>query len=205
VKLYDFPRAPNPRRVRWLMAEKGIHDIEIVQVDIVAGEHREPGYREKVGLPHVPALELDDGVTISESIAICRYLEALRPEPNLFGRGPEETAVIEMWMRRCEIYLANPLMLHVRLTHPALAVLEAPRPDVAAYNLATAERFMRTLDQRLEGREFIAADRLTIADIVAAVGIDFGRLTKYRPPEALANLNRWRLAVSARPAASAGV
>lgn len=205
MKLYDYPRAPNPRRVRWLMAEKGIDDIEIVQVDIVAGEHRQPDYREKVGLPHVPALELDDGVTISELIAICRYLEALHPEPNLFGRGPEETALIEMWMRRCEIYLANPLMLHVRLTHPVMAALEAPRPEIAAYNLATAERFMRSLDQRLEGREFIAADRLTIADIVAAIGIDFGRLVKYRPPEALANLNRWCRAVSARPAASAGV
>jgi glutathione S-transferase len=205
VRLYEYPRAPNPRRVRWLMAEKGIDDVEIVQVDIVGGEHRQPGYLEKVGLPHIPALELDDGVTISESIAICRYLEARRPEPNLFGRGPEETAIIEMWMRRCEIYLANPLMLHVRLTHPAMAALEAPRPEIAAYNLATAERFMRHLDSRLEGREFIAADRLSIADIVAAIGIDFGRLVKYRPPEALANLNRWHKAVSTRPAASAGV
>lgn len=204
MKLYDYPRAPNPRRVRWLMAEKGISDIEIVQVDLMAGEHRQPGYREKVGLPHIPALELDDGVILSESIAICRYLEALHPEPNLFGRNPEETAVIEMWTRRCEIYLANPLMMHARLTHPAMAVLEEPRPEVAAYHLATAERFMRSLDRRLEGREFIAADRLTIADIVAAVGVDFARLVKYRPPEVLTNLNRWFRAMSARPAASAG-
>lgn len=204
MKLYDYPRAPNPRRVRWLMAEKGIGDIEIVQVDLMAGEHRQPGYREKVGLPHIPALELDDGVILSESIAICRYLEALHPEPNLFGRNPEETAVIEMWTRRCEIYLANPLMMHARLTHPAMAALEEPRPEVAAYHLATAERFMRSLERWLEGREFIAADRLTIADIVAAVGVDFARLVKYRPPEMLANLNRWFRAVSARPAASAG-
>lgn len=205
MKLYDFPRAPNPRRVRWLMAEKGIDDIEIVRVDLMAGEHREPGYRDKVGLAHLPALELDDGVTLSESIAICRFLEALHPEPNLFGRDPEETAVIEMWTRRCEIYLANPLMMHVRLTHPAMAALEAPQPEVAAYHLAGAERFMRTLDRRLEGREFIVADRLTIADIVAAIGIDFGRLVKYRPPETLANLNRWFRTVTARPAASAGI
>ena len=205
MKLYDFPRAPNPRRVRWLMAEKGIEDIEIVQVDLMSGEHRQPGYREKVGLPLLPALELDDGVIVAESIAICRYLEALHPEPNLFGRDPEETAVIEMWMRRCEIYLANPLMMYARLTHPAMAALEAPRPEVAAYNLAAAERFMRSLDRRLDGHEFIVADRLTIADIVAAIGIDFSRLVKYRPPEALANLNRWFKAVSARPAASAGI
>jgi glutathione S-transferase len=204
VKLYDFPRAPNPRRVRWAMAEKGISDLEIVNIDITAGEHREPAYRGKVGLPHIPALELDDGVVVSESIAICRYLEALHPEPNLFGRGPEETAVIEMWMRRCEIYLANPLMMYVRLSHPALAALEPPNPEVAKYNLNAAERFMKVIDRRLEGREFIAVDRISMADIVAVVGVEFGRLLKYRPPEALANLHRWHAEMRARPAASAG-
>jgi glutathione S-transferase len=205
VKLFDTPRAPNPRRVRWVMAEKGISDIEIIPVDLLSGDHRQPAYRDKVGFPLVPALELDDGVCISESIAICRYLEALHPEPNLFGRTPEETAVIEMWMRKCEIYLANPLMMWVRLTHPALAALEPPKPEVAEYNLNTAERFMRKVDDRLKGREFIAADRLTMADIVALIGIDFGRLLKYRPPEELANLNRWSEALRARPAAKAGL
>lgn len=204
MKLFDFPRAPNPRRVRWVMAEKGISDIEIVTVDIMTGAHRDPDYRQKVGLPHVPALELDDGTTISESIAISRYLEARHPEPNLFGRGPEETAVIEMWMRRCEMYLANPLMMYVRHTHPALSALEAPKPEIAAYNLAAAERFMGRLDEQLAGRGFIAAERITIADIVALIGIDFARLVKYRPPEALANLNRWAEALRARPAASTG-
>lgn len=205
MKFYDFPRAPNPRRVRWLMAEKGIDDIEIVNVDITQGEHRLPDYRNKVGLPHIPALELDDGVTISESIAICRYLESLHPEPNLFGHGPEETAIIEMWMRRVEIYLANPLMLYVRLTHPALAVLEAPNAEVSAYHHAGAERFMKVLDRHLEGKDFLAADRFSMADIVGVIGIDFGRLVKYRPPEELLNLNRWLTAMRARPAASAGV
>jgi glutathione S-transferase len=204
VKLYEFTRAPNPRRVRWLMAEKGITGIETVTVDIMSGQHREAAYRDKVGLSHIPALELDDGVVISESIAICRYLEALHPEPNLFGRGPEETAVIEMWMRRCEIYLANPLMMYVRLTHPALSVLEQPKPEVAAYNLTAAERFMRILDERLKGRDFIAADRLTMADIVSAIGIDFARLVRYQPPEEFAELDRWREAVLGRPAAAAG-
>ena len=87
MKLYTHHRAPNPRRVRWLMAEKGIDDVQIVEVDIFAGEHKTPAYREKAGLAHVPALELDDGVTITESIAICRYLEAKYPEPNLLGRS----------------------------------------------------------------------------------------------------------------------
>jgi glutathione S-transferase len=204
VKLYTHHRAPNPRRVRWLMAEKGITGIEIVEVDIFAGEHKTPAYRGKAGLSHVPALELDDGVTITESIAICRYLEARYPEPNLLGRDPEEVAVIEMWTRRCEIYLANPLMQVVRHTHPMLAALEPPVPAVADYMRAAAERFMSTLDHRLSDREFVAADRITTADIVAAVGIDFARLVKYRPPAELVNLDRWFSALKQRPGFSAG-
>lgn len=205
MKLYDTLMAPNPRRVRWLMAEKGITDIEIVPVNLMAGEHRTPEYRGRAGLSHLPALELEDGTTITESLAIGRYLESLYPEPNLFGRDPLETAVIEMWTRRSEIYLANPMMLHTRFSHPALATLEASEPTVAAYNLKTAEKMMRTLDRRLEGREFLAADRVTMADIVAYTGLDFGRLVKYRPDPAMENLGRWREAMKARPASDAGL
>lgn len=206
MKLYDSVRAPNPRRVRWVMAEKGVEDIEIVPVDIMAGEHRAEGYRAKVGVPHVPALELDDGTTISESIAICRYLEALYPEPNLFGTDAREQAWIEMWSRRCEFYLANPIMLTVRHSHPALASLEARQtPALADYYRLTAERFMGGLDRRLEGREFIACERVTIADIVAIVGVDFARLIKYRPPAAFANLAKWTETMRSRPAAQAGL
>jgi glutathione S-transferase len=206
MKLFTSHRAPNPRRVRWVMAEKGVETVELVEIDIMVGEHRTPAYRARVGVPHVPALELDDGETISESIAICRYLEALHPEPNLFGRDPAEQAVIEMWTRRCEFYLANPIMLSVRHTHPALAALEATQlPQLADYNRASAEKFMKTLDRRLADHAFIAADRFTIADIVAAVGLDFARLIKYRPPEDYVHLARWLEACRARPAAQAGV
>ena len=111
MKLYDSRRAPNPRRVRWFMAEKGIDDIEIVDVDLLAGDHREPDYLSRAGMPHVPALTVDTGETITESIAICRYLESLYPAPNLFGHDPKEVAVIEMWMRRAEMMVATPLML----------------------------------------------------------------------------------------------
>lgn len=205
MKLYDSHRAPNPRRVRWVMAEKGIEDVEIVQVDIMVGEHKTKAYRARVGVPHVPALELDDGVCISESVAICRYLEALYPEPNLFGHDAREQAVIEMWTRRCEFYLANPIMLNVRHSHPALAALEATQmPQLAEYNRLAAERFMKTLDRHLADREFIAADRFTIADIVSVVGLDFARMIKYRPPEELINLARWFDACRARPAVKAG-
>ncbi|WP_420478946.1 glutathione S-transferase family protein [Brevundimonas sp. FT23028] len=206
MKLYTSHRAPNPRRVRWVLAEKGVEDVELVELDIMVGEHRTPEYRAKVGVPHVPALELDDGTTISESIAICRYLESVYPEPNLFGRDAAEQAVIEMWTRRCEFYLANPIMLNVRHSHPALAALEATQlPQVAEYNKVSAEKFMKTLDRRLADHEFIAADRFTIADIVAMVGLDFARLIKYRPPEEFAHLARWMEAVRSRPAAKAGV
>jgi len=205
MKLYTSNRAPNPRRVRWVMAEKGVADVEMVEIDIMAGEHKKPAFRDRVGVPHLPALELDDGTILSESIAICRYLEALHPEPNLFGRDPKEQAIIEMWMRRCEMYLANPMMLNVRFTHPALAAMEAPQPQVAEYNRLGAERFMKTLDRHLADHEFIAADRFTIADIVGAVGLDFARLVKYRPPEELTHLARWLETCRARPAAAAGM
>lgn len=205
MKLYTSHRAPNPRRVRWVMAEKGLDAVEIVEVDLLSGEHKTADYRARFGVPHVPALELDDGTCLTESLAICRYLEAMHPEPNLFGRDAREQAMIEMWTRRCEFYLANPLMLTVRHSHPALAALEAAQaPQVAEYNRAGAERFMKTLDRRLADHEFLAEDRFTIADIVAVVGLDFARLIKYRPPEELANLARWLEACRARPAARAG-
>ncbi|MBX9802187.1 MAG: glutathione S-transferase [Caulobacteraceae bacterium] len=206
MKLYTSHRAPNPRRVRWVMAEKGIEDVEVIEVDILTGEHKTPEYRARVGVPHVPALELDDGTTVSESVAICRYLEALWPEPNLFGGDAREQAVIEMWTRRCEFYLANPIMLSVRHSHPALAALEAVQiPQLAEYNRVAAEKFMKTLDRRLADHAFIAADRFTIADIVAVVGLDFARMIKYRPPEELTHLARWLADCRSRPAAAAGV
>ena len=205
MKLFDYARAPNPRRVRWLMAEKGIEDIEIVSVDLVSGEHKAPEYRNRIGLAHVPALELDDGTCISESVAICRYLESLYPEPNLFGRDPAEQAVIEMWTRRCEIYLANPMMMGVRHTHPGLAAMGPQNPEVGTYNLAEAEKMMKTLNRQLADREFIAADRFTMADLVTVTALDFARMIKYQPPEAFAHFNRWLAACRARPAAKAGL
>ena len=123
MKLYDTHRAPNPRRVRWFMAEKGISDIEIAPVDLYKGEHRTPAYLAKAGIANVPALELDDGTVITESLAICRYLESLYPEPNMFGADARETAVIEMWTRRAEMLVATQLMMAVRHAHQALAAI----------------------------------------------------------------------------------
>ena len=203
--LYDQLRAPNPRRVRWLMAEKGITDIEIVETDIFKGEHRTPDYVARAGLPNVPALTIDDDTTITESIAICRYLESVYPEPNLFGRDAKEIAVIEMWLRRAEMMLATPLMLTVRHSHPALAAIETQSAEFAAVQRKGAERALKFFDRRLGESAFLAGERVTMADIVAFCGIDFARMVKFRPDEALVNVGRWADVMRARPAAQAGV
>lgn len=206
MKLYTTRRAPNPRRVAWIMAEKGIVDIEVVQVELIAGEHRTPEYLAKVGAPVSPALELDDGTVVTESVAIGRYLESLHPEPNLYGRDPREIAVVEMWTRRAELTVAMPLMGMVRHTHPAMAALageqSAPYAEVSR---EFGEAGMEAFDRRLAASPFLAGDRLTVADVVAFTGIDFGRLIQYRPPERFTHLARWTADLRARPAASAGL
>ncbi len=203
MKIYDAAIAPNPRRVRWVMAEKGINDIEVVAVSIPEGEHKRPEYLAKAGLPNLPMLEMDDGTAITESLAICRYLESRYPEPNLFGRDPREIAIIEMWTRRAELMVAMPFMLGVRLGHPGFAALETPAPDVAAWNQRTGLSALKVLEGRLAESPWLAADRLTIADIVAFIGIDFARIVRLRPPEELTHLNRWLEAMRERPAAKA--
>jgi glutathione S-transferase len=204
MKLYDALFAPNPRRVRWVMAEKGIEDLEIHEFKLLEGEHKQAAYLDKAGLPQVPGLELDDGTVITESVAICRYLESRWPEPNLFGRTPEETALIEMWLRRAEFLVATPLMQWVRHTSPPLAALEQQDAGFAEHQRKAAMAGLEVLDRRLAGREWLAAERLTIADIIAFIGLDFGRLIRFRPPQELANLSRWAEAMRARPAAKAG-
>ena len=204
MKLYDSRRAPNPRRVRWLLAEKGIEDLDIVQVDLMAGAHKTPEYRAEVGVSNVPALILDDGTALTESLAICRYLESIYPEPNLFGVDARETAIIEMWTRRAELMAAIPLMQAVRHGHPALAVLETQVPEVAASNRQTAERSLALFDRRLADSEWIAADRVTIADGVLFSGLEFARMVRFTVPAAMPHVARWLEAMRARPSAAAG-
>ena len=169
------------------------------------GEQRAPEYVAKAGLPLVPSLELDDGTVIGESVAICRYLESRYPEPNLFGRTPEEIAVIEMWLRRGELMVAHPMMIGVRHTHPAMGALEQQNAAVGEYTRDSALKALKIFNRRLAGRDWSAAERITIADIVAFIGLDFARMIKVRPPEELANVCRWHAAMSARPAAKAGM
>jgi glutathione S-transferase len=204
MKLYDSRLAPNPRRVRWFMAEKGIDDIELVDVDLMTGAHRTPEYVGRTGIAQAPALTMDCGTTITESIAICRYLESVYPEPNLFGRDARETAVIEMWTRRAEMLAAIPLMLAVRHGHPALAALETQVPEVAANNRAQADRSLQLFDRRLGESEWLGAARITIADGVLYIGMEFARLVRFAIPEELANLTRWQVAMRERASAKAG-
>lgn len=198
MKLYDTPRAPNPRRVRLFMLEKGIDDVEIVPVSLLEGAHKQPDYLAKAGLANVPMLEMDDGTCITESLAICRYLESLYPEPNLMGRDPKETAVIEMWTRRVEMMVATPLMMAVRHLHPALGVLEKQNPAIGEANTESGTRALKLIDRRLAESEWIAADRLTIADIVAFASIDFARMIKFRPPAEMTHVSRWLEAMNTR-------
>ena len=205
MKLYDTPLAPNPRRVRYFLAEKGIQDLEIVTLNLMEGDQKTPAYLAKAGLGNVPMLELDDGTCITESLAICRYLESLYPEPNLFGRTPIETAVIEMWTRRAEMLVATPFMLAVRHLNPRMAALETQIQVVGERNLEDGLRALELLDRQLANSEWLAADRLTIADIVGFASIDFGRMIKLQIPEDLTHVIRWLAAMRARPAAQAGM
>ncbi len=202
MKLYSDNYAPNPRRVLWLMAEKGITDIEVVPMNLAGGAHRTPEFLDMAGLPAIPQLQLDDGTVIGESIAICRYLESLYPEPNLFGRSPLEVAVIETWTRRAEQMLATPLMHAVRYGHPALAAVEPNQsPERAAAARVAADAALPLFERQLEGRPWLCGERLTMADIVAGAGLGFSRLIRYEIGEAFPQLRRWAEAAMARPGA----
>src|SRR3954469_25113332 len=203
MKLYDSKMAPNPRRVRIYLAEKGIA-VPTEQVDIMAKQHLTPEYAGVNPLQRMPALVLDDGTVISESIAICRYFEALNPEPPLFGVGAKDQAIVEMWQRRCELSLFFPIAHVFRHTHPAMKELEVPQvPAWAEANRPRVVDFLRILDAQLASNKFVAGERYTVADITAQCAVDFMKPARVTVPEELANVKRWHAEVSARPSATA--
>lgn len=204
MKLYDGGRAPNPRRVRVFLAEKGLDLPPLEPIDISKGEHKSPEYTALNPSQRIPALVLDDGTVIAESVAICRYFEALHPEPALFGRDPVECGLVEMWQRRVEFELLGSVAAVFRHSHPFMAELEVPQiPAWGEANRDKAAAFLRLLDGHLEGREFLCGDYFSVADITGLIGIDFMRLPKIALPEGLANVRRWHQALSSRPSASA--
>jgi len=203
MKLYDSRMAPNPRRTRIFLAEKGI-SIPTEQVDMMKMEHKTPEYTALNPLQRMPALVLDDGTIITESIAICRYFEALQPEPPLFGVGPKDIAIVEMWNRRCELNFFFTVAHVFRHSHPAMKELEVPQ--VAAWAEANKPRvidFLRLLDRELGTRQFVAGDRFTVADITTMCAVDFMKPTRIPLPEDVTNVRRWHAEVSARPSAKA--
>jgi glutathione S-transferase len=203
VKLYNSNLAPNPRRVRIFLAEKGL-TIPRVEVDLAKLEQRTAEFTALNPFQTIPILELDDGTRIAESIAICRYIEELQPEPNLFGSTPIERAMIEMWQRQLELRLLLPIAQVLRHSHPHMAEMENPQlPDWAAANRPRALRAMAIVDEALSGRPFIAGDRFTVADITGLVALDFARPARIAIPSELINLNRWHESLKARPSASA--
>lgn len=203
MKLYDDPVAPTPRRVRMFLAEKGL-DIPKVTVTIGKGEHKTADYRAKVPNGRIPALELDDGTVICESVAICRYVEGIQPEPNLMGRDPKESALVEMWQRRMEWELLLPMASVFRHSHPKMAALEDQCPEFAGKQKPVAEKGLRMLDRTLGERPFVAGDRFTIADITAFTTVEFFcRYGGVPLPEEHANTRQWLEEVRSRPSAGA--
>jgi len=202
MKLYDGGRAPNPRRVRIFLAEKGI-EIPLEPVDLGALEHRSESFTALNPLQRLPVLELDDGTIITESVAICRYFEGLRPEPPLFGRGALEEALVEMWNRRVELNLYAAVSAVFRHLHPAMRTMEEQVPAWGEANKPRALDFLALLDRELADRLFIVSDHYSIADITGLVSVDFMRPAKLEMPEDFVNLRRWHAQVSARPSAGA--
>jgi glutathione S-transferase len=174
------------------------------QVDLGTLQHKSAAFSAINPIQRVPVLVLDDGTIISESIAICRYFEALNPEPSLFGRDAREIARIEMWNRRIELHLFLPISHVFRNTHPAMKAMEVPQvPAWAEANKPRIAEFLIVLDRELADRPFVTGDRYTVADITGLVAVDFMKPAKLPVGDELKNLRRWHEAVSARPSASA--
>jgi glutathione S-transferase len=203
MKLYGAPMpAPNPRRVRIFLAEKGV-DLAETPVDLMKGEHKSPEHVARNSLGQVPTLELDDGSTISETVAICRYIEETHPKPALFGETALEKAQVDMWIRRIEFQLMSPVGNFWRHAHPFTARLLTQFKDFGESNRAAYSRAQAWLDGELAGKDFIAGDKLTMADICALSTVDFATWIGLPLDEDKPNLKAWHDRVTARPSASA--
>jgi glutathione S-transferase len=202
VKLYDSPFAPSPRRVAMFLAEKGI-DIPREPVDISAGATRSEAFRAVNPAGEVPVLELDDGTRLTESLAICRYLEQLHPEPNLLGRSPLEQAQVEMWSLRLMFRLYVPISHAFRHTHRFWAGRVQQVPEYGALARQAALEELEALEGVMASRPFVAGERFTLADIVAFTTIEFGKPSDIRLQPSHVALRRWFDAVKARPSAAA--
>jgi len=200
MKIIQTKTAPNPRRVRIFLAEKGI-EVPYEEVDIVKGL-KTPAVAKVNHFQRVRVPVLNDGTAISETMAICRYFDETKPEPALFGKGAKQRAIIEMWNRRMELNLLACVAAAFRHLHPAAAQLEVPQvPAWGEANKPRAQEVMQIMDQELGKRRFIAGDEYSVADITALVAVDFARAARVERPAGLDNLARWHQEVSSRPSA----
>lgn len=203
MKLYEEPRSPNPRRVRIFLAEKGI-SVPRVSIDINKMEHKTPDFAALNPVQRTPALQLDDGTVIAESIAICRYFEEVQPDPPLFGVGAVGKALVEMWQRRIEFGLLLTVAAAFRHLHPAMAQMETPQvAEWGEANKPKALEFLRLLDAHLANTRFVCGDSFTVADITGLVAVDFMKPARIAVPEELGHVRRWHAEASERPSARA--
>ncbi len=203
MKLYGAPMpAPNPRRVRIFLAEKGL-DLPETPVDMRKREHKSAEFRAKNSMGQLPALELDDGTCIAETVAICRYFEETHPEPPMFGRTAVEKALVDQWIRRVEFAVMMPVGNFWRHAHPFTAALLTQFKDFGESNKETYRGAQKYVDRELEGREFLVGDSYTMADICLLSTVDFAEWIGLPIEDEFTNLKGWRERVKARPSADA--
>jgi glutathione S-transferase len=199
MKILDEKRSPNPRRVRVFLAEKGIA-VPFEQVEIMSKAHKSAEFAMVNPVQRVPVLILNDGTAISESMAICRYFEAVQPEPSLFGKTPIEIALIEMWARRAELNFFLPVAHYFRHTHPAMAELETPQvPAWGEANKPRVAEIIEIFDERLSVSPYLAGDSFSVADITAMIATDFMKPARLSVPGGAVHFKRWYADVSSRP------
>lgn len=205
MRLHQFSQSPNPRRVRMFMAEKGmdLDAVEFVEVDIAAGENLSEDYRAKNPFGVVPTLELDDGTCIGESVAICRYLEGINPEPPLFGSDPASQGTIEMWNRGVEFNLFLQIAMAFRNLSGFFSDREKICKEWGEISLEKVHKGLDLLERRLAENRFVAGEAFSVADITALCAVDFAGVIKIKPGDDRPHLKGWHDTVSARPSAGA--
>ncbi|WP_421932091.1 glutathione S-transferase family protein [Phenylobacterium sp.] len=202
MKLYGAPNpAPNPRRVRIFLAEKGI-DLPETPVNMMKREHKSPEFRAKNSMGQLPTLELDDGTTISETVAICRYFEEIHPEPPMFGTTAVEKALVDQWIRRIEFTVMMPVGQFWRHAHPRTAALLTQFKDFGESNQEIYKGAQKYMNRELEGRQFVTGDTYTMADICLLSTIDFATWIGLPLEAEFTHLTAWHDRVSARPSAN---
>lgn len=201
--LYGAPMpAPNPRRVRMFLVEKGI-DLPETKIDMMKREHKSEEFRAKNSMGQIPTLELDDGTCISETVAICRYFEETNPSPPLFGTSAVERALVDMWIRRIEFTVMTPVGNFWRHAHPRTAALLTQYKDFGESNRETYKGAQKWLNRELAGREFVVGDSVTMADICLLSTVDFADWIGLPVEDEFENLVAWRARMKARPSADA--